>query len=124
MAVRDWVHGLVGPLAFALGAFMYYYVLYRSRLVPRWLSGWGLVAIRPGPGRRPFYAGFTQDFGFTTVNTVLSIPIGLQEMVLAVWLIAKGFSAPALASVAATEEVPHEGSGLHRLRPPRRPSAS
>ena len=50
------------------------------------------------------YAGFTQEFGFTTINTVLSIPIGLQEMVLAIWLIVKGFNTPALASVASTGE--------------------
>ena len=78
-------------------------MLYQARLVPRWLSGWGLVA-----GVLSLvatvYAGFTQDFGFTTVNTVLSIPIGLQEMVLAVWLIAKGFvSKPALLHVASNE---------------------
>jgi Domain of unknown function (DUF4386) len=91
LAVRDWVHGFIGSLAFVLGALMYYYLLYRSRLVPRWLSGWGLV----GAGLclvATVYAGFTQEFGFSTINTVLNIPIGVQEMVLAVWLIVKGFS--------------------------------
>ena len=86
-----------------IGALMYYYVMYRSRLVPRWLSGWGLVGAVSILVAH-LYVGFTQDFGFTSVSNVLSAPIGLQEMVLAIWLIAKGFSAPALASVAATEE--------------------
>ena len=97
LAVRDWVHGFLGFLPFAVGALMYYYLLYRSRLVPRWLSGWGLI----GAGLcvvATVYAGFTQDFGLTTVNTVLNIPIGLQEMVLAVWLIAKGFNPRVIAS--------------------------
>ena len=103
LAVRDWVDGFVMSLAFLAGALMYYVVLYRSRLVPRWLSGWGLVAVVLSVVAT-LYAGFTQEFGFSTVNNVLSIPIFAQEMVLGVWLIVKGFSRTALASAAATEE--------------------
>jgi hypothetical protein len=55
------------------------------------------------------YAGFTQDFGFTTVTTVLNIPIGLQEMFLAVWLIVKGFKAPPVRSSAP--------SSVHSMTP-------
>ena len=104
VAVREWASpDFVAGLAFVVGTFLYNYVMYRSRLVPRWLSGWGLVGAVLALVAT-VYTGFTQDFGFTTVNSVLMAPIGLQEMVLAIWLIAKGFSAPALASVAATEE--------------------
>ncbi len=100
VAIRDWVHGFVAMIPFGIGVFMYYVVLYRSRLVPRWLSGWGLVAaVLSTVG--VVYAGFTQEFGFTTITIVLSIPIALQEMALAVWLIAKGFSRTALASAAS-----------------------
>ena len=99
VTVRDWAPGFVGPLAFGIGTLMYSYVLYRSRLIPRWLSGWGLVGAALSLVAT-VYAGFTQDFGFTTFTTVLSIPIGLQEMVLAVWLIAKGFNSSALRSIA------------------------
>lgn len=101
LAAREWVHGFVALLPFGVGAFMYYVVLYRSRLVPRWLSGWGLVAIALFMVSTVI-AGFTQEFGFTTVNTVLNIPIGLQEMALAIWLIAKGFNQKALGSIAAS----------------------
>lgn len=96
LAVREWVHGFFALIPFGVGAFMYYVVLYRSRLVPRWLSGWGLGAIVMFMVST-IIAGFTQEFGFTTVNTVLNIPIGLQEMALAIWLIAKGFDRTALA---------------------------
>jgi len=100
VAVRDWVHGFVAMIPFGIGVFMYYLVLYKSRLVPRWLSGWGLIAVVLSTAAA-IYAGFTQEFGFTTVAIVLSIPIGVHEMVLAVWLIAKGFNTPALASLAS-----------------------
>ena len=103
LTVREWVGEFVALIPFCVGSFLYNYVLYRSRLVPRWLSGWGLVAVALSMVVA-LYAGFPQDFGFSNVNVVLSIPIGLQEMALAIWLIAKGFSAPALASVASTRE--------------------
>ena len=96
LAVRDWTFGFLVLLAFLSGALMYYYVLYAARLIPRWLSGWGIVAVALAVVAT-IYAGFTQDFGLTTLNTVLNIPIGVQELVLAVWLIVKGFSSPHLA---------------------------
>ena len=113
LAVRDWTFGFLGLLAFLSGAFMYYLVLYAARLIPRWLSGWGLAAVALSM-IATCYSGFTQDFGFSTVNTVLNIPIGLQELVLAVWLIVKGFNAPPAvaehepASRATPAAVPHQ----------------
>jgi hypothetical protein len=94
LAARDWTFGFVMTLPFLAGALMYYYLLFKTRLVPRWLSGWGLVAALLALAAT-VYSGFTQDFGFSNVNIVLNIPIGVQEMVLAVWLIVKGFNTTA-----------------------------
>jgi uncharacterized membrane protein len=81
----------VTTIVFILGALMFYYVLYRSKLVPRWISGWGLLSTLPY-----LVAGFLVIFGLighmSTVDTVLRLPLALQEMVLAIWLIAKGFN--------------------------------
>jgi hypothetical protein len=107
LAVRDWAFGFVGTMMFVVGVTMYYCVMYRWRLVPRWLSGWGLAAAALYLVAT-IYSALTQEFGFTTANSVLSAPIALQEMVLAVWLIAKGFrsTAPALAPTPAPSSVP------------------
>lgn len=77
-------------VVFCLGALVFYVLLYRYRLVPRWLSGWGLVAV-------PLYlaAGLLTMFAVTGplsgLGVALNLPMALQEMVLAVWLIVKGF---------------------------------
>ena len=71
---------------------MFYLVLYRGRLVPRWISIWGLIAIIPYaiPVFLTLFA--TGDIGPTSTTTVLlDAPLGIQEIVLAVWLIVKGF---------------------------------
>jgi hypothetical protein len=91
LAVRDWATGFVGMLPFFTAALMYYFVLYQARLIPRWLSGWGLAGAALGLVAT-VYSGYTQTFGFTTLNTALNLPIAVQEMVLAVWLLAKGFN--------------------------------
>jgi hypothetical protein len=79
----------LGVFAFCLGGFIYYYLFYRSRLIPRWLSGWGIVAII-----LMLAAGVAALFSDSPVTgyVPLAIPIAVQEMVLAVWLIVKGFS--------------------------------
>ena len=84
-------HVILISLPFLLGAGLYYYLMYRSSIIPRWLSVWGLLAVALSLVAT-LYSGFTQDFGFSTFSTALNAPIALQEMVLAVWLIAKGFN--------------------------------
>ena len=85
---------VVAVLAFCLGAFLYYTVFFQARLVPRWLSGWGLGAIV-----LLFVACLLALFNNNPVESyvLLAAPVGLQEMVLAVWLIAVGFGRSAAA---------------------------
>jgi hypothetical protein len=80
---------LAGVLAFCTGALLYYALFYQSRLVPRWLSGWGIAAVLS-----MMIAGLLALIGDNSVTgyTLLILPIGVQEMVLAVWLLIKGFS--------------------------------
>jgi hypothetical protein len=80
---------LAGVLAYIVGALMYYCVLYRSRLVPRWLTGWGIAAEAP-----MLIACVSAAFTHTPVAsyTALILPIAVQEIALAAWLILRGFS--------------------------------
>ena len=115
LAVRDWTRGFIGMLPFLTAALMYYYVLYRARLIPRWLSGWGLAGAALGLVAT-VYSGYTQDFGFSTLNTALNIPIGLQEMVLAVWLLAKGFHPSSVDGEADSIRSSDAGGPTDRVR--------
>lgn len=96
LGAGDWISSLMA-FVFGLGALMLYWLLYQSELVPRWISVWGGIAILMHIG-----AGLLAMYGivgtFSTVQVILNLPIAVQEMVMAVWLIVKGFnpSAPAL----------------------------
>jgi hypothetical protein len=85
-----------GAITFVLGALMFYVLLYQSRLVPRWLSTWGLVGATLGIV--PPLAGM---FGLSL--GILVAPLAVQEMVMAVWLIAKGFDQTAIAAESGSE---------------------
>ena len=94
LAGSDWVNNVAVLLPWCLGALMYYYVFYRSRLIPRWLSGWGLVGATLGiVGVLLFMFG-----PFGAIQSALYAPIALQEIVLAVWLIVRGFNPSAGAA--------------------------
>jgi len=86
-------------IPFVLGALMFYVLLYQSRLVPRWLSAWGLVGAALYIVA-PLGSMFGLSLGF------FMAPLALQEMVMAVWLIAKGFNSPAIASAPAGATAP------------------
>lgn len=81
---------------FSLSALILHLVLYQSKLVPTWLSVWGLV----GGGLllvRALLEMFGQELS-GVAQGVLAAPIGLNEMVLAVWLIVRGFNQDVLES--------------------------
>ena len=88
VSIRDHAT-LLGVFAFCVGAFIYYYMFYQSRLIPGWLSGWGIVAIL-----LMMTACVSSLFSDSSVTgyVLLVLPIAVQEMVLAIWLIVKGFS--------------------------------
>lgn len=94
VSVRDHA-GLLAVFAFCLGGFMHYYLFFQSRLVPRWLSGFGIVAVvlLAAACVLALFSG-----NRITSYIPLAAPIAVQEMVLAVWLIAKGFNPVALAA--------------------------
>jgi hypothetical protein len=95
MAAREWL-GPLSVLTFGLGALSYYWIFYRSRLVPRWLSAWGLVAVVMLMLSAVLVV-FQVIEAFSTTQIVLALPLAVQEMVLAAWLIAKGFDFSATA---------------------------
>jgi hypothetical protein len=81
-------------IVFSLGALMFAYLFYQSRLIPRWLAIWGLAGA-------PFYLAVPLLSLFHVSAGFLYAPLAVQEIVLAIWLIVKGFDAgPSDASPA------------------------
>lgn len=105
LTVHDLAAFVFGVLAFCVGALMYYYIFYQTKLIPRWLSIWGLVAIVALLSAALFTAFDGEPFSISGNLILLALPIALQEMVLAVWLIVKGFNPAAIASESAGEDM-------------------
>lgn len=80
---------LGAEVTFGVTALILNAVFLQTRLVPRWLSLWGLVG-----GGLILALGVLKVLGlpYTAIEAAFTAPIALNEMVLAVWLIVKGFS--------------------------------
>lgn len=82
----------LGAMVFSIGAIIIYYVFLKTNLLPSWLSIWGLVGSILFIAT-PVFMMLGFDFEF------LQYVLGVQEMVMAVWLIVKGFNKSAASSL-------------------------
>ena len=99
LADRHW-HMEMLTLFFILGAFIFYYILYRTEILPRYISVWGLVAVVLITALNVIlYLGFNPGL----VLIVFALPIIANEIFLAIWLIIKGLNTSAMAADASLE---------------------
>ena len=101
-AVGEWIDPIL-VIVFSISALILNYIFYRSKLVPRWLSGLGLfgATLHLAEGVLAMF-GFPE---FSVLGIPLFLPIALQEMVYAVWLIVKGFNPSAIDSLSAKTDI-------------------
>jgi len=105
IASGDWIQ-MIGGIVFSVGTLMIFALFYQTRLIPRWLSGWGLI------GAVLYFIAeivcmlsplhTSPDIGVGI--GLLLIPTAIQEMVFAVWMIVKGFNRQKIASLSAKTE--------------------
>jgi Domain of unknown function (DUF4386) len=74
-------------LCFCLSASMFYFLLFKYRLLPRFISVWGLIGVI-----LLFAEVLSNLFGSTLGGIIIMLPMGLNEIFLGVWLIVKGFN--------------------------------
>jgi hypothetical protein len=82
-------------LAYCFGTSLFYYLLFTSRLVPRFISIWGLTGVVG-----LFTEILASIFGYSmgSVSYFLMLPMGLNEIFLGIWLIVKGFNQTQMAT--------------------------
>ena len=95
LAGREWAFQMV-TIALVLGALSFYYMLYQSRLIPRFISVWGLVA-----AIAVLATALIDMFGVSPgILEYLGVLMLLNELFLGVWLIVRGFNPSAIAALS------------------------
>ena len=97
---QDVIWNQLVSMPFGVGAVMFYVLLHRARLLPSWILVWGYVSVA-----LMVAANLTQLLGLGNIDFVMASLL-MQEMVLAGWLIAKGFNPDALAQGSSRTENP------------------
>jgi hypothetical protein len=86
---RDFVNHVAMILATSVGGLMFYFLLYQTKLIPRWLSLWGLIGTIFTILASLLIMFHMIDI-ITSIYLVLNLPLILLEVTLAIWFIAKG----------------------------------
>lgn len=85
----DWTGYLGAQMVFSLSALVLNWVFFRYGLIPRWLAVWGLIGVP-----LMFASGLLVMFESLNLSAsalnLLVVPLAVQEMVMAGWLIVKG----------------------------------
>ena len=93
---RDLVNHVAMILASSVGGLMFYFLLYHTKLIPRWLSIWGISGTV-----LTIFASLLIMFDMidilTSIYLGLNFPLIILEMILAIWLVVKGF--PSVTSI-------------------------
>ncbi len=92
LSAGDWME-LILAIVFSIGSVIINLVLFQMKIIPRWLSGWGLIGsllyfaapLVSMIGAQHLALSFDTKLGF------LIGPLAIQEMVFAIWMIGKGF---------------------------------
>ncbi|MEN7981936.1 MAG: DUF4386 domain-containing protein [Nanoarchaeota archaeon] len=93
-SMRDWIYSGIHLYVFIVSAFIFYYLLYKSKIVPRFISVWGAIAI--------FSLLLITilnliNFSYPPLEFLLILII-TNEVFLAIWLMIKGFNLSAINS--------------------------
>ena len=103
-AIHDWTF-LLGPnFMLGINTMMYSYIFYKTKLVPRFISILGMIG-----ATLIFTCALFVMFGvfpqLSVWGAILALPVAAYEMILAVWLIVKGFNESALATMFTKKKV-------------------
>jgi hypothetical protein len=82
----------VSSIIFSIGAMCIYLIFYRTRLIPSWLSVWGFIAVVAYMASA-LLKYFHMDSGYEFYLEMVMFP---QEIVMAAWLVIKGFNQDAV----------------------------
>jgi hypothetical protein len=94
---RDFVNHVAMIFATSVGGLMFYLLLFKTKLIPRWLSLWGLFGTL-FTILASLLVMFKMIDILTSTYLVLNLPLILLEIVLAIWFMVKGFNPSEIAS--------------------------
>ena len=96
-AGRDFINHVAMIIATSVGGLMFYLLLFKTKLIPRWLSLWGFLGTI-FTILASILVMFKMIDILTSTYLVLNLPLILVEIVLAIWFIGIGFNPSAIAA--------------------------